>query len=351
MRRERQTLTSRGRIALLVIVVACLGSFYISLNHNLLLTRLNQIDWHVEQRLLWWDGKDTSEEVFCRGPHTQDTSKPPIPNIVHFVLLAPEGQEVELEYYQYLAIKSAILRMNASSIKVHTTGLRTSSHFWKELMPHVTLNLLDHNETTITFKPTGKPEMDLPHQSDILRISILSKEGGIYFDTDVFALTPFTDILENAPRDTLMGNEGGNRYGLCNAVIVSRPHSEFLQKWQQKYEDGSFDPKVWNYHSVRLPKQMQAQFSDLICPLSPKVFFWPTWAKEHVKNMHEPISTDEKAELEKDLTAFGGVMYQNQLAFHAVDAKEYLRKLTREKVLEEDTRFNILVRDVARASL
>lgn len=72
-------------------------------------------------------------------------------------------------------------------------------------------------------------------------MEILSREGGIYLDTDVYVLKSFTDLL-NSPRDILLGHEGGNRYGLCNAVIVSRPGSRFMEIWRESYEKRYFLP-------------------------------------------------------------------------------------------------------------
>lgn len=63
--------------------------------------------------------------------------------------------------------------------------------------------------------------------------------------------------------------------------------------------------------------------------------------------MHEPITRDEAREMENLLDVNGGAIYPDQLAYHAwsqVARTEYLEKLTPEIVNEEDTRFNILVR-------
>ncbi|CAK1359523.1 unnamed protein product [Cercospora beticola] len=86
-----------------------------------LATQINQLSWRVERRIVDWNWKDTTEEKLCRAAdHTKpEHSKNAIPNIVHFILLAREGAEVDLTYAQYLAIKAAILRMDASQVKVH----------------------------------------------------------------------------------------------------------------------------------------------------------------------------------------------------------------------------------------
>lgn len=336
-----------SRPFLLWLSLALCFCFYFVLSNQRFLTYVNQLDIEVERRIQWWDWHDTAEEVFCRAAHDSTTSKEDIPNVVHFVLLADEGKIVDMSYAQSLAIKAAVLRMNASEIRVHTTGLDTSNAWWLSIKDHVTLVELDREKL---HAPHGLLLNDLllAHQADLFRMDILMREGGIYMDIDVFTLKTFADLLNN-PRDVLMGHEGGNRYGLCNAVILARVGSSFMAKWHDSYK--TFNPEKWNEHSVRKPKQLQAQFPDLICPLSPTVFFWPTWAQTHIQYMHEEITPDETASLRANMTAFGGSMYENQLAFHAVAAHQYLSQLTPDSIQQRDTRFNVLLREVAAAKL
>ena len=190
----------------------------------------------------------------------------------------------------------------------------------------------------------------LPHQSDFLRLDILIREGGIYLDSDTYALKSFTELL-SSPRDALLGHEGGNRYGLCNAVVIARPASDFIVRWQATYE--SFRDEDWNKHSVRIPKQLAVQYPETICSLSPTVFFWPTWAQKHIHYMHEPLSTNEANEFQTMMSSNDGSMYENQLAYHAWGSRalEYLPTLTPDDILSKDTRFNILIRDIYSAPI
>ncbi|KAK5108975.1 hypothetical protein LTR62_007609 [Meristemomyces frigidus] len=336
--------------SLIVIATLLLLTFHLHPRRQLLVTKLNQVDWEVAWRVQWWDWKDTKEEIYCRATHNDSThGKEPIPNILHFVLLSPPGVKAELDYRHFLALKAAVLRAKAEEIKLHTTGLNEHNHFWKQLRPHVTLVHVESRHYFTVDETVQDEDSILPHESDFLRLEILRNEGGIYLDLDVYVLKPLTDFLDN-PRDTIMGHEGGNRYGLCNAVILSRPGSAFLKLWEKGHEN--FDPNVWNYHSVRLPKQLQVTHPDLICPLSPTVFFWPTWAPEHVRYMHEEILTSTaRAKMEADLQLYDGAMYGNQVAFHAASAKEQMAGMSVDTIELVDTRFNILLREVARAEL
>jgi hypothetical protein len=219
---------------------------------------------------------------------------------------------------------------------IYRGGFNTSNVWWEMLNQHVTL--VEHDRDHMRG-PHGRPLEDfvVQHQADFLRLSILWSEGGIYLDTDVFPLKSFANLLTN-DRDIVMGHEGGNRYGLGNAVIVARPRSEFMKLWIESYS--SFNRWVWNYHSIRMPKLLQVQHPDLICPLSPSAFFWPTWAAAHGRYMHNPISPQEALELHEQMSTFGGAMYESQLAIH-----QGVNLAPGDRLLD-DTRFNILVRDI-----
>jgi hypothetical protein len=337
-------------LAIIAVVALCWFPVQLLPNKDIIYTHLNQLDIEVERRLSWWNGKDTDEERTCQAAHgNPEIRKEPYPSAAHFILLADHGEKAEIDYAQFLALKAAILRMNVSSIQLHTTGINERNLWWDKLRSHVTLRPLDWR----AYFPVGSDPSTkgflLPHQADFLRLAILREEGGIYLDLDMYVLEPFSTLLEN-PRDAIMGHEGGNRYGLCNAVIISRPQSEFIRRWEKAYL--GFNPRYWNYHSVRIPKQLQVLHPDLICPLSPTTFFWPTWAEKHVAYMHgEVLTGHEKTSFEAKVKKTGGAMYDNQLAFHAVAAKQYLGSLTPEIVAGRDTRFNMLLREVAEAEL
>ena len=180
--------------------------------------------------------------------------------------------------------------------------------------------------------------------SDVLRLQVLLSTGGIYFDSDVYALQSFDTILQGA-RDAVLGHEGGNRYGLCNAIIVAKPKSRFVARWLEEYE--SFSEQDWNYHSVVLPKKLANQYPDDLCALSPTAFFWPLWTESHVEYMHEELTMEEAGRVEAEVENNGGGLYGNQLAYHAWSHNSFERfveRLTPEIIREENTRFNILMR-------
>jgi hypothetical protein len=313
---------------------------------QVILVRLNQGLWSYD-RAQWWNWKETDEEIFCRAVHDLE-DKEPIPNVVHYILLSDEGAQYELNYATYLAIKTVLLRLKPTEVKIHHFDFNTSNKWWKEIEHLVTLVKLRREDIVV---PHGYKlsELALAHQSDVVRLAVLAEEGGIYLDTDIYVFKSFKNLLTN-PRDVVLGHEGGDRYGLCNAVILARPGSEFISLWRDSYK--TFNPEKWNEHSVLMPKLLQVQHKDLVCPLSPPVFYWPFWEAWNVEYMHEPLTDDDDIDLLHDeMDAWNGAMYEYQLAYHSWGGHAYLRELTPDLVQEKDSRFNILLRHIAKTPL
>ncbi|CAO3611027.1 unnamed protein product [Cunninghamella blakesleeana] len=133
---------------------------------------------------------------------------------------------------------------------------------------YLTLNKVD-----LVPKVFDQPVTHFAHQADIIRLNTLNKYGGIYLDLDVISLRSLDNLLDN---DFVMGHEGiGGAIGLCNAVILSKPGSKFLQRWIQTYR--TFNQSDWNYHSVVLPGKLATHFKDEIHIMNYTSFFWPLW--------------------------------------------------------------------------
>lgn len=176
-----------------------------------------------------------------------------------------------------------------------------------------------------------------------MRLHVLLAQGGVYLDSDAYILRPLNHLFEGA-RDVYMGHEGGNRWGLCNGVIMAKAGTPFIARWLDEY--ASFDNSRWNDHSVYLPKTLATKHPDEICTLSPSAFFWPMWTKATVGWMHKPLDKEEAAAVESQIAKNGGSLFEGQLIYHAWahPSAEYLGRLTPEIIRDEDTRFNILMR-------
>ncbi|KAL9086871.1 MAG: hypothetical protein Q9159_003959 [Coniocarpon cinnabarinum] len=280
-----------------------------------------------------YDYLPTATELNC-STFPANPSKSSIPNTVHFLYaLDPSG--AELPFINYLAIRAAITTLKPDTVLLHHTYLNTSNDYIQRLSTvtsslskSTTFQLVHHDAPETLF---GRPATDyhIAHRADFLRHDIIYRNGGVYLDSDVFALQSFAPLM-NLHSDTILGHEGGNRQGAANAVIVSRPNSTFMKRWIDSYAD--FGPGEWSQHSVYKPKELAGEHPDE--------------TDKHIEYMHEPLSVEETAEVAKELQENGGALYEGQFAYHAWHqlARKYLNDLTPDKIRTVDTRFNMMVR-------
>ena len=281
-----------------------------------------------------FDFHNTATERECISKQMQSSDR--IPNIVHVIWL----NNPELNFMNYLTMRAALVSLRPDKLMLHYTSLNKDNEWFLKL--HNSLTLVPHNLQD-EYPVQMEEEWQISHISDLLRLDIIYKEGGIYLDMDVISLQSF-DALLHSEKDVILGHEGGDRHGLCNAVIVGRKGSSFVKTWRDSYT--TFSRDEWNYHSVILPKELSLQYPEQICTLSPTAFFWPTWTKRHIQYMHEPITSDEAEHTKEIMAANSGALYAQQFAYHGWSqvASSYLNSLNLEEVKNRDSRFNVLVR-------
>ncbi|KAI8455784.1 family 32 glycoside hydrolase [Phakopsora pachyrhizi] len=224
-----------------------------------------------------------------------------IPSILHLV---PPGRDV-FSYIQFLSISSAISQIKPNLTIAHM--IRGSipepgKNFWFDefLRLNTTGSLISLVEVEDPREVFGNPIIDVSHKSDVIRLRALKSYGGIYVDTDVIVLRSFEELM-GGREEIVLGiekadgtlNEPVLINGICNAVMISKKDSSFLEKWWQSYK--TFDGKpfraggVWNYHSVILPWQFVKEATTGKTPvtiLDHRSFFTPLWDDPGLKWIH-----------------------------------------------------------------
>ena len=196
------------------------------------------------------------------------TSTGLIPNIIHFVY-GFKKQTEPFELFKYLAIKSAIDVNHPETVYFHYAH-EPFGPWWNTIKPLLTCQLMDPPKEVY-----GNPLTHYAHQSDVARLQILNTMGGIYLDIDTVCLRPLKEFLTH---DFVMGIQGNN-YGLCNAIMLCKPNTEFGLKWYEAYQ--SYNRKDWDYHSVILPYKLSKLHP--ITTLANNVWFYPLWDPiEHI---------------------------------------------------------------------
>ncbi|KAH8041154.1 hypothetical protein HPB51_013814 [Rhipicephalus microplus] len=100
-----------------------------------------------------------------------------VPNIVHFVRLG----NVPLSFIEVVSIRAAWLQQKPDYLMVHCNNCTatTESENWKHIkdIPRLTLRYVEKPETIFGINISF-----IEHASDIVRIRVLRKYGGIYLD-------------------------------------------------------------------------------------------------------------------------------------------------------------------------
>ncbi len=185
-----------------------------------------------------------------------------IPNIIHFIY-GFKKQTEEFELFKYIAIKSANDVNRPEKIYFYYK-YEPFGKWWNLIKPYLTMEYVEP-----PLEIFGNELKHFAHQSDVVRLKILNERGGIYLDLDTICLRPLKEFMKY---DFVMAIQGDN-YGLCNAIMMAKPNTEFGKQWFQAYQ--SFKRSEWDHHSVILPLRLSKQYPITI--LANDTFFYPLW--------------------------------------------------------------------------
>ena len=262
--------------------------------------------------------------------HTQK-----IPNILHFIYGFKEQNE-EFELYKYLSIKSAHDLNKPDKIYFYYYN-EPFGYWWNKIKEYLTLIKV--------IPPTeiyGNKLYHYAHQADVIRLQKLIEHGGIYLDIDTICLKSFSDLLHY---DFVMGRQTNcdntDTYGLCNAVVLSAPNSEFAQKWLETYKTFRSTGRdfYWDEHSVLKPLLLSNIYKDNIKILDHNSFFYPLWYDIHKILFSETYDINEYKNIIK-----------NNYCIHLWDtySHDYLKTLNENFIFEHHTLYNLFSRKFLR---
>ena len=206
-----------------------------------------------------------------------------IPNIVHFNYGLMQQTE-EFLFVYYVAVLSCKIINKPEKIFFHY-HYEPKGQWWEKTKKLVDLIIVD-----IPTMVGSKEILQTAHKSDVLRLNILEKYGGIYLDIDTICVRPWKDLLYNKcviPKEV---NSTGC-LGLCNAIIMAEQNSEFIKEWQLNYEN-YFNPNGWQEASTILPFEL-SKVSDNITVLNSNTMLEPSW-NEIQKIFEEPNDIPEE---------------------------------------------------------
>ncbi|TIB42324.1 hypothetical protein E3P86_00428 [Wallemia ichthyophaga] len=176
-----------------------------------------------------------------------------IPSIVHYTF--GMGDEIEqLEYYHYLAIRSALIVLKPKLVLFHYHTEPTGPWWARLSQLQQVVHVHSRNLSHIFHQPVETNEA----RSDIIRLEALLRWGGMFLEPDVYVIRDFLSAgLLNEP--VVMGMESQQDItkheldpkGLNNAFILSEPDSRFIRDWYNAY--ATFNQSQPSAHNLEMP--------------------------------------------------------------------------------------------------
>ena len=211
--------------------------------------------------------------------------------LLHFIFIGDVESEfhVSFTFMDYMTIRSAYFRLQPQGIYLHTNMACQPSPLWDLIRPMITHH--EHLEPITEIfgnKVTGRA-----HFSDIARLQVLQKFGGIYMDIDSLSLRPFTEEMWNPPSGLAMGHEDSKRMHIGCGVIIAQRSSLFLTRWLESYK--TFNDKKWAEHTVIMAGYLAREFPHEINVFPETYFYRPSWRPGSIEvlwNEHAPDDID-----------------------------------------------------------
>ncbi|XP_071089511.1 uncharacterized protein [Haliotis cracherodii] len=173
-----------------------------------------------------------------------------VPNVIHYIWF---GKETHFHLHMFLCIYSAFINQKPDHIFFHYDHLPKGT-WWQTLTFAVNLTLVRTAPPTSVF---GRPINVVEHQSDVARLEILRKYGGIYLDIDVFVINSLDPLRTHS---FVMAEEQPSTLG--NGIILSEKNSKFLELYLNSYK--RFNDSFWGYNSVVMPYSIMLHNRNLI---------------------------------------------------------------------------------------
>ncbi|XP_059154915.1 uncharacterized protein LOC131940287 [Physella acuta] len=172
-----------------------------------------------------------------------------IPNIGHVVSLNPQpGSPVKFLFQHYLAMLSALYLAKIEWIYVHGDTV-PSGEWWDRLQgENITFVYVD------ALMSVFQQQIQVTaHRADVLRILILYKYGGIYFDRDVFWATPPSTDLRRYPSIMCLDWPYYQEWpkGGSIGLLLSKPAAPFMIKLLDSF--WLFRDNIWEFNGVWMP--------------------------------------------------------------------------------------------------
>ena len=155
-----------------------------------------------------------------------------VPNIIHFIRF----NNFELNFVDYVVLLAAMRNQRPDKFYIHTNvqDVQYTGKYWKWVQQNeelwMRIQVLYLEAPTEIFGLKLNEGWRFYHGSDIERIRVLMKHGGIYLDNDSFIIRSLDkyrkyEFVINLHENQFMGNQ----------VMIAHKNARFLALWLDSY--------------------------------------------------------------------------------------------------------------------
>lgn len=173
--------------------------------------------------------------------------------IIHFIWISG-GHEFTMSHF--IAVKSAFLVQKPDKIYFWVNE-EIDNFWWKACLKYVEVMKI-----TVPRFINGVRIDSNQHKADVMRINILNRFGGVYFDMDLLSLRSVWE-LKREGRRIVMARECENK--ICNCFIMAEVGTGMIGRWIREYETkyGKVED-WWGGLSVCMPHELSLEFGEEI---------------------------------------------------------------------------------------
>lgn len=170
-----------------------------------------------------------------------------IPNIIHFI----RYDKRKLSFAEYIVVLAAMRNHKPDRFFFHSNipDFKTTGKYWNLIRDdHDLWSRIHFKYLEAPKEIFGKPLSErwrLHHGSDIGRLKVLMKYGGIYLDNDVYIVKS----LEKYLKYECVINWEENQF-MNTQVIIAHKDARFLHAWLETYK--SYNSSRWYKFSIHL---------------------------------------------------------------------------------------------------
>jgi len=228
-----------------------------------------------------------ADHLLIQKQHEQN-----IPNQIHYIYGLKE-QTNEFPFLFFYGILSNILINKPSIIYFHYHYL-PYGYWWNKIKSHLTLNYISN----IDFKVNESVTIQhFAHKSDYLRLLLLEKYGGVYYDIDTICVNPHHHLLKY---DIVLGIQEKYKNQddlLGNAIIFAKKNNTFIQKWLSDYHH-VFNNEKWTSASLFLPTEILNTLNnnekENICIVDKYHFYYPNYNENYLLFQNSNLNIEDK---------------------------------------------------------